>query len=201
MTGEARSLLQTDDRRQELAVDGTFQEDLQRWADIWTSHPGRSSNLLEKIRLIWGHAPLQATALLRVATYCSRRRIPILPGLCHRLNIMLYGLDIVPGIPVGGGLYVPHPVGTAIMATSIGRNVTLVSNVTIGMRHEWRFPVIGDDVYIGAGARILGAVSIGDGAVVGANAVVLSDVPPGATAVGIPARIIERGPGREHGLI
>jgi serine O-acetyltransferase len=61
------------------------------------------------------------------------------------------------------------------------------------MRHEPTFPIIGDDVFIGAGARVLGPVTIGNRASIGANAVVLTDVPPGATAVGVPARIIELG--------
>lgn len=116
----------------------------------------------------------------------------MVPGILRRWNITLHGLDVVGGIPVGGGLYLPHSVGTVVMAQRIGRNVTLVSNVTIGMRNRPEFPIIGDDVYIGAGARILGPVTIGDGAVIGANAVVLSDVPAGATAVGVPARIIVR---------
>jgi serine O-acetyltransferase len=110
----------------------------------------------------------------------------------RRLNITLHGLDIVPTVPIGGGLYLPHTVGTVVMAQSIGRNVTLVSNVTIGMRHQAAFPIIGNDVYIGAGARVLGPITVGDGAVIGANAVVLCDVPPHATAVGVPARIIQR---------
>jgi serine O-acetyltransferase len=136
------------------------------------------------------HQPLRANALLRLSSALARRRIPVLPGFFRRLNITLNGLDIVPSIPIGGGFYLPHTVGTVVMARSIGRNVTLVSNVTIGMRNTLSFPVIGNNVYIGAGARVLGNITIGDGAVIGANAVVLTDVPPGATAVGVPAKII-----------
>ena len=174
-------------------MQGTFCADVQHWVDLWTDHPGKPGSLLERVRLVWTHPPLRATALFRLSSLCSRRGIPLLPGILRRLNIMMYGLDIVAGIPIGGGLYMPHTVGTVVMAQRLGRNVTLVSNVTIGMRHERTFPVIGDDVFIGAGARVLGPVTIGNGASIGANAVVLTDVPPGATAVGVPARIIEPG--------
>lgn len=182
--------------RQAPSEHGSFAEDLQHWVDVWTGHPGKCGSPSERLRLIWTHQPLQATAILRLSSLCSRRGVPLLPGILRRLNIVLFGLDVVAGIPIGGGLYMPHTVGTVIMAHRIGRNVTLVSNVTIGMRNEPVFPTIGDDVFIGAGARILGGVAIGSGASIGANAVVLTDVPPGATAVGVPARILQHG-GRE----
>jgi serine O-acetyltransferase len=174
------------------APDGTFGEDLQRWIDIWTNHPGRPGTLAERTRMALTHNEILATGLFRLSTRMRRRGIPVVPMLLRRLNITLFGLDMVPGTPVGGGLYIPHTVGTVVMAQKIGRNATLVSNVTIGMRNTVEFPVIGDDVYVGAGARVIGAVTIADGAVIGANAVVIADVPPGALAVGVPARIVPR---------
>jgi serine O-acetyltransferase len=78
------------------------------------------------------------------------------------------------------------------MAQRIGSDVTLVSNITIGMRHEQAFPTLGDRIYIGAGARILGQISIGNDASIGANAVVLEDVPDGCVAIGVPARVRPR---------
>jgi serine O-acetyltransferase len=71
----------------------------------------------------------------------------------------------------------------------MGQNCSIIAAVTIGMRNTWDFPNIGNEVFIGAGARVLGNINIGDGAVIGANAVVISDIPAGATAVGIPARV------------
>ncbi len=183
--------------RRDHAVNGTFAEDWRRWTDMWTD-PSQRKRFVTKARVLWTYQPLHAIALFRLSSWCRRRRIPMLPEMLRRLNIVLYGLDVVSSIPIGGGLYLPHTVGTVIMAQRIGRNVTIVSNVTIGMRHTAVFPTIGDDVYIGAGARVLGPITIGDGAVIGANAVVLTDVPPGATAVGVPARIIQKsGQGRQ----
>ena len=76
----------------------------------------------------------------------------------------------------------------------LGDDCRIRQNVTIGIRAEGETvaPVLGDGVDLGAGAVLLGGITVGDGAVVGANAVVLSDVPAGALAVGVPARIIER---------
>ena len=74
------------------------------------------------------------------------------------------------------------------MAERIGSGITLVSGVTIGMRNEQSFPVIGDNVYIGAGARVLGRIKVGSNVSIGANAVVLDDVPDHSVAVGVPAR-------------
>lgn len=171
---------------------GTFHEDIARWMDIWSGHAGVKHSLLGKMQQVWAHPALRAIGLFRLSTLCARHRFPLLPGFFRRLNLTLFGLDMPAGLPIGGGLYIPHPVGTVVMAQCIGRNVTLVSNVTIGMRGNAGFPIIGDNVYIGAGARILGGVTIGSGASIGANAVVLTDVPAGATAVGVPARIIRR---------
>jgi serine O-acetyltransferase len=84
----------------------------------------------------------------------------------------------------------PHPGAVVIQANRIGRDVTVQGSITIGMRDSTGFPTIGNDVFIGCGARILGSITVGDGARIGANAVVLVDVPPGCTAVGVPARII-----------
>jgi serine O-acetyltransferase len=100
---------------------------------------------------------------------------------------------------LGGGLSVPHPNGIVINpGASLGPNCLVLQQVTIGYGgRKPGNPTIGGHVDIGAGARVLGGITIGDHAKIGANAVVLCDVPAGATAVGIPARVIEKssGPG------
>jgi serine O-acetyltransferase len=101
------------------------------------------------------------------------------------------GADIQLGARLGVGLSLPHPNGVVIHRDAvIGVNCMLMQQVTLGQLAVDGAPRLGDAVYVGAGAKILGAVHVGDGAAVGANAVVLQDVPACSTAVGVPARII-----------
>jgi serine O-acetyltransferase len=112
----------------------------------------------------------------------------------HRFWSIVTGADIPLNCYwLGGGLYLPHPNGIVIHpASEIGKNCTIFQQVTIGATVHDDTPIIGDDVCIGAGAKLLGAIMVGDRARIGANAVVLGNVPEGATAVGIPAKIIVR---------
>ncbi len=142
----------------------------------------------DALKLLWNYPAVRATFLYRLSHACYRHHIRLLPGILWRMNIRRFGLDIVPSVPIGPGLYIAHPVGIVVMARSLGRNVSLITAVTIGMRNTHEFPLIGNDVTIGAGARVLGGIVVGDGATIGANAVVIDDVAPGATMVGIPAK-------------
>jgi serine O-acetyltransferase len=110
----------------------------------------------------------------------------------YRVVETLTGISIPKTVDVGGGLRIHH-FGCIFVngASTIGRNCTLRQGVTIGNRHDnGPVPVVDDDVDFGAFAQVLGGVRIGSGARIGALSVVLSDVPPGATAVGAPARMI-----------
>lgn len=113
--------------------------------------------------------------------------------LRHRFWSIVTGADIPLNCQIEGGLLLPHPNGIVIHpGARIGPNCLIFQQVTIGTRTGGVLPVIGGHVDIGAGAKILGNVHVGDHACIGANAVVLKDVPPGKTAVGIPAEIAER---------
>ena len=106
----------------------------------------------------------------------------------------LTGIEIHPGAAIGRRVFIDHGMGVVIGETAeIGDDTTLYHGVTLGGT-KWdkvkRHPTLGRRVVVGAGAKILGPILVGDGAKVGANAVVVRDVPPGATAVGIPARIV-----------
>lgn len=126
----------------------------------------------------------------RLGNWCVHKRIPLAKSFFSAILYYFHGLELEIGADIGGGLYIAHPRGVVMVASRIGQNCSVISNVTVGMRNEYAFPEIGDDVFIGAGARILGNIKIGNGAKIGANAVVLKDVPAGATVVGIPARVI-----------
>lgn len=111
--------------------------------------------------------------------------------LRHRFWSVVTGADIPLNARLGGGLLLPHPNGVVVHPKAeIGPNCLLFQQVTLGMGADGGVPRLGGHVDIGAGAKVLGAVQLGDHAKVGANAVVLQDVPAGATAVGMPARIL-----------
>jgi len=106
-------------------------------------------------------------------------------------------LDISYKTSIGKGLRLPHPMGIVIHGkASLGDYCTIMQQVTIGNRSEKSkndLPVIESNVYIGAGAKILGSCTLGTGCVIGANAVVIHDIPEHSVAAGVPARIISRG--------
>jgi serine O-acetyltransferase len=149
-------------------------------------------------------AGFQALLAHRIAHTLARWGVPVLPAACRRWAVGACAVDILPRATIGGGCIVAHGVGLVVGGgTVIGEDCTLLHGVTLG---EVRFdeldcPRVGNRVTIGAGAKVLGGITVGDDAVVGAGAVVLSDVPPGAVVAGVPARVInthERLPGREN---
>ena len=106
------------------------------------------------------------------------------------------GIEIHPGAEIGENLFIDHGMGVVIGETAkVGNNVTIFHGVTLGgiggEANEKRHPTVEDDVIIGAGAKILGPITIGKGAKIGANAVVLKDVPPYSTVVGIPGKVVK----------
>lgn len=105
------------------------------------------------------------------------------------------GIEIHPGASIGRRFFIDHGMGVVVGETAeIGADCTLYHGVTLGGT-SWnkgkRHPTLGDGVVVGAGAKILGPITVGAGAKIGSNAVVVKDVPPGATAIGIPARVVD----------
>lgn len=165
-----------------------IRQDMARWVRPQDVADVDEVTVVTALRLLVRHPPVRAMLLFRVGSAAHRRGIRGVPGFVQRRLLVRYGFEIAPSTPVGGGLYVPHPVGCVLHASSIGVNVSVIGNATFGTRSDALWPRIGNDVFVGVGARVLGGISVGDGAVVGANAVVLTDVPAGSVAVGIPAR-------------
>jgi serine O-acetyltransferase len=125
--------------------------------------------------------------------WAQRHRLTPVAMLFNKLNAVCGHCIIGRGADFGEGFVLVHSLGVVIN-TSVrgGKRVVIEHQVTIGAE-KGQSPQLGDDVFVGAGARILGPVHIGNRTRIGANAVVLTDVPDGATAVGVPARVIPRG--------
>src|SRR5512145_372895 len=140
------------------------------------------------------YASIQALAFHRLAHALHVLGLPFVPRLLSQFARFLTGIEIHPGATLGAGLFIDHGMGVVIGETAeVGDDVLLFHGVTLGGvddRRGRRHPRLGDGVVVGAGAKILGALHIGDGARIGAQSVVLRDVPAGATAVGIPARVV-----------
>ncbi len=171
-----------------------FRQDVQRWVIPQQVADPTEVTFSKTLRLLFQHMPLRAMLWFRFGSWCKLKGIPFIPGFVQRFLYRFFGLEISVGAKIGGGLYIAHPSGTVIAVQEMGDNCSIIASVTLGMRNEWAFPQIGNNVFIGAGARILGGIHIGDKAVIGANAVVIHDVPANSTVVGIPAKIVKRRP-------
>jgi serine O-acetyltransferase len=134
------------------------------------------------------HDGVQVLALWRVREAAARWHVPVVGGLARRLQVGLFGVEIARDVKLGEGVLFVHTVGIVIGGSSrVGDRVMFLGSNTLGSVKQDGFPQLGDGVIVGAGARILGPVSVGERASVGANAVVLRDVPPSAAAIGVPA--------------
>jgi serine O-acetyltransferase len=136
-----------------------------------------------------------ALTLHRAAHACWHAGFKWLGRLVSHISRFLTGIEIHPGATVGRRVFIDHGMGVVIGETAeIGDDCTLYHQVTLG-GVSWnkgkRHPTLGKGVVVGAGAKILGPFTVGDGARIGSNSVVVKAVPPGATVVGIPARIVE----------
>ena len=146
--------------------------------------------------IILSYSGLHAVMFHRLAHWLSEQGVPLLPRLISQFSRFLTGIEIHPGAQIGRGLFIDHGMGVVIGETTvIGDNVTLFQGVTLGgtgKERGKRHPTIGSNVTIGAGAKILGNITIGVYSYVGSNAVVLKDVPAYCTVVGVPGIIVKR---------
>ena len=130
------------------------------------------------------------TALNRVRGWARRHHVPVVNHALRVVQTAMHGIELGKDVKLGHGIWFIHPLGIVIGGNAeVGNRVRFFGNNTVGTAKENGYPVIEDDVWVGAGARILGPIRVGARSVIGANAVVLTDVPPDSVAVGVPAKI------------
>jgi len=148
------------------------------WWEVLTCYPGVHALMIHKLaHWFWTHG------------------LRWLGRLTSHVGRWLTGIEIHPGATVGRRVFIDHGMGVVVGETAeIGDDTTLYHGVTLGGT-TWnkgkRHPTLGKRVVVGAGAKILGPITVGDGAKIGSNAVVVRDVPEGATVVGVPGRVVE----------
>jgi len=143
------------------------------------------------------HPRFLPIALCRCSRSAFLNGLPALAHLLSYLNQIVFGIEISPRCVIGPGIFFPHTSGTVVGASKIGRDVTIFQGVTLGARQmDMNYdlslrPELGDFVVVGAGAKVLGGITLGDNVTVGANSVLLRSVPANATVAGVPAREVQ----------
>jgi len=152
-----------------------------------------AKNPLEVLLLYPG---LHALVCYRISHQLLAWKIPFVPRWCSQIARFFTGIEIHPGAQIGKSFFIDHGMGVVIGETAIvGDNVLLYQGTTLGGTGKEtgkRHPTLGNNVVVGAGAKILGNITIGNNSYIGANAVVIRDVPPNSTVVGIPGRITKQ---------
>lgn len=159
---------------------------------IYENDPA-AKNLLEVILCYPG---LHALVAYRFAHRLYKWNIPLVPRVISYLTRIITGIEIHPGAEIGRRFFIDHGEGVVIGETTIiGDDVLIYQQVTLGgtgKESEKRHPTLGNNVIVGAGAKVLGNITIGDNVRIGAGSVVVEDVPEHSTVVGIPGRVVHR---------
>jgi serine O-acetyltransferase len=158
-----------------------------------------------KLEVVLAYPGVHAIWIHRVAHRRWNARWYTLARFVAHLGRFLTGIEIHPAAKLGRGLFIDHGMGIVIGETAeIGENVSLLQGVTLGgtsVRREKRHPTLGDNVTVGAGAKILGGFTIGAGSRIGAGSVVVREVPENSVVVGVPGRVTYRDGQRVQGEI
>jgi serine O-acetyltransferase len=148
------------------------------------------------LEVIFAYPGFHAILLHRLAHWLWNNHMKLLARVLSHISRFLTGIEIHPGAKIGKGFFIDHGMGVVIGETSeIGDNVTIYHGVTLGgtsFTRSKRHPTIENNVIIGAGAKILGPLTVGANSKIGANSVVIVDVPPSSTVVGIPGKIVRK---------
>lgn len=148
------------------------------------------------LEVILSYPGVHALFGYRVAHWLWVHNYKLMGRLISFVFRFLTGIEIHPGAKISSNLFIDHGMGVVIGETAeVGQNVTLYHGVTLGgvsLNKGKRHPTIEDNVVIGAGAKILGAITVGEGSRIGANAVVVKDIPPNSVVVGVPGQVVMR---------
>lgn len=148
------------------------------------------------LEVLLAYPGLHAIFFHRIAHRLHRLGLKLVARLLSHFSRWVTGIEIHPGAQIGPGFFVDHGMGVVVGETAeIGEDVTLFQGVTLGGTGKTprkRHPTLEDNVVVGAGAKILGAITIHEGSRIGAGSVVVQSVPANATVVGIPARVVKR---------
>ncbi len=154
--------------------------------EVFLTYPG--------VHAVWGY---------RIAHWFWRHNLKLLARVISQVTRSITGIEIHPGAKIGKRFFIDHGMGVVIGETAeVGNDVTLYHGVTLGgvsLEKGKRHPTLGDRVVVGAGAKVLGAITIGNCSRIGANAVVVKPVPENAVVVGVPGQIVQRSKPRTTG--
>ncbi len=160
---------------------------------VWERDPAIHS----KLELFTNYPGVWSIFWYRIAHRLYIKGFRLIARMIMGINQIFTGIDIHPAAKIGRRVFIDHGIGVVIgETTEIGDDVLIYQQVTLGgvsLSHGKRHPTIEDGVVIGAGAKVLGNITIGKNAKIGANSVVVKNVPPESTAVGIPARVVSKG--------
>ena len=168
-----------------------------RLSETLAAYQARDPAARSKLEIFLLYPGVHAILFHRVSHWLYRHRLFFLARLNSQIARHITGIEIHPGAKIGRKLFIDHGMGIVFgETTEIGDNCTIYHGVTLGGTGKdtgKRHPTLGDNVLIGAGAKVLGPVYIGDNVRVGAGSVVLKNLPANATAVGVPAEIVRVG--------
>ncbi len=161
-----------------------------------------ANNILEVLLCYPG---LHALIAYRFAHRLYKWNIPLIPRIISYITRIITGIEIHPAAKIGRKFFIDHGEGVVIgETTEIGDNVLIYQQVTLGgtgKEHGKRHPTLGDNVIVGAGAKVLGNITIGEGTRIGAGSVVVEDVPEHSTVIGVPGRVVQRQFINEEGVL
>jgi len=163
---------------------------------------GRDPAVRSRVEVMLCYPGFHAILFYRLSHWIWGKGFKLLGRFVSHVGRWLTGIEIHPGATIGKRFFIDHGMGVVIGETAeVGDDVTLYHGVTLGgttWQKGKRHPTLGNGVVVGAGAKILGPITVGDGALIGSNAVVVRDVPPGVTIVGIPGRAVDHDRRAKH---